>query len=112
MQRQLDIVTSSISAICAALLVTFEIATQLSPDGSSLHDGYLGNNGSINLNNIAVVLLIVLVVSIVLNQIVIRKRSRLTRIVNKVGLIIICAVGVWALIIAFTLILGVITHKF
>jgi magnesium-transporting ATPase (P-type) len=100
-KRWFDYVTSAMIVISVLFLVSFVLATHttlFTAQGSLLNQGYVGENGGTNLNNIAVGALIALVVSVVLNRLLVSKQSKETRFIRKAGGIVLILTGLWFLI--------------
>lgn len=99
-RRIINILTSVVIVTSSLFIIFFVTATKttlFSSLGSSLNQGYIGKDSSINLNNFAVGALVFLIVGMVVNYALIRKQSNSTRIARKIGLVLLLLILAWFL---------------
>lgn len=78
--------------------------TLFTVQGSLLNQGYLGQNGDIDLNNISIVALMTLVVAVIANYIFVRKQSKETRFVRRMGLVFSLIAAAWLMFIGIVIV--------
>jgi len=102
---------SVLISLSVLFIIFYVAAREFAPLGSQLRQGYVGNQGNVNLSNGAVGALILLILSVIASKLIAPNQSKQTRNISKAGFIVLVLAGIWFLFVATVLLYALLTGR-